>query len=84
MIHNEKTNNYHIYCKLTVATDSNLKLENLSVDQLDKLRSCFLDIADILEKIATDFENINSSDTVTDEESALHKLTSELICRVRR
>jgi hypothetical protein len=50
-----------------VTIDSTLKLTNLSIEQLDKLRSCFLDIASILDEVATDFENINLSDTATDE-----------------
>lgn len=46
---------------------SNLNLENLSIDQLYNLRSCFLDIASALDQVATDFENLHLSDATTDE-----------------
>lgn len=67
-----------------MTTDSNLKLENLSVEHLKMLRSCFLDIADILEKVASDFDNIILPDIVTDEEMDTRKLTNEVISKARR
>lgn len=63
--------------------DSNLKLGNLSIVQLDKLRSCFLDIASILDEVATDFENIHLSDTATDEVTDARTRASEVISKAR-
>jgi hypothetical protein len=67
-----------------VTIDSNLKLENSSIEQLNKIHSCFLDIASILDEVATDFENINVLDTATDGVIDARTKAREVISKARR
>jgi hypothetical protein len=66
-----------------VTIDLNLKLENLSIEQLNKIHSCFLDIASILDEVATDFENINVLDTEADEVMDVRTKAREVIIKAR-
>lgn len=69
--------------KLTMTIDSNLKLVNLSTEQLYNLCSCFLEIANILDQVATDFENLYISDASTDELSDACKQASKVINKAK-
>jgi hypothetical protein len=69
--------------KLTMNIDSKLKLENLSTDELYNLRSFFTNITSVLDRLATDFENLHLLDGITDEVVDARTKASEVISRAK-
>jgi hypothetical protein len=63
--------------------NSNSDGEKFSIDELLKIRSCFLELAGILENVATEFENLRLLDDSTDEALNMRLQANQAISRAK-